>query len=243
MRPVDLSGVSVPIPSLLGVAADSARLAELERVVFSSAARLIRFGYFAKSSLTLAVNVSVLSLSRSDFVDKVIDDFHRIGFPFDRLIVEVTESDLIQNIDQVRESLIRLRGAGSKVYLDDFCTGHTGFAQLIELPVDGFKVDQKFVYELLKSKEAMAVMQCLAFLGRSLNLDVVVEGVESQRQLDLVRSMGMVLCQGYLLGIPQDPRCFDVGGVAFEPVQACSLDVHKNGDHPFTAQQLQEDIF
>ena len=83
----------------------------------------------------------------------------------------------------------------------------------------------------------------LAFLGRSLNLDVVVEGVESQRQLDLVRSMGMVLCQGYLLGIPQDPRCFDEGGVAFEPVQACSLDVYQNGNHPFTTQQLQEEIF
>ena len=243
MRPVDSSGVSVPIPSLLEVAADSAQLAELERVVFSSAARLIRFGYFSKSSLTLAVNVSVLSLSRSDFVDKVIDDFHRIGFPFDRLIVEVTESDLIQNIDQVRESLIRLRGAGSKVYLDDFCTGHTGFAQLIELPVDGFKVDQKFVNELFKSKEALAVMKCLALLGRSLDLDVVVEGVESQRQLDLVRSLGMVLCQGFLLGIPQDPRCFDEGGAAFEPVQACSLDVYQNGSHPFTSQQLREEIF
>ena len=243
MRPVDSSGVSVPIPSLLEVAADSAQLAELERVVFSSAARLIRFGYFSKSSLTLAVNVSVLSLSRSDFVDKVIDDFRRIGFPFDRLIVEVTESDLIQNIHQVRESLTRLRDAGSKVYLDDFCTGHTGFAQLIELPVDGFKVDQKFVYELSKSKEAIAVMKCLAFLGRSLNLDVVVEGVESQSQLDLVRSMGMVLCQGFLLGIPQDPRCFDEGGLAFEPVQACSLEVYRNGSHPFIAKQLEEEVF
>ena len=243
MRPVDSSGVSVPIQSLLGVAADSARLVDLERVVFSSAARLIRFGYFSKSSLTLAVNVSVLSLSRSDFVDKIIGDFRRIGFPLDRLIVEVTESDLIQNINLVRESLTRLRDAGSKVYLDDFCTGHTGFAQLIELPVDGFKVDQQFVYQLSKSKEAMAVMKCLALLGRSLNLDVVVEGVESQSQLDLVRSMGMVLCQGFLLGMPQDPRCFDEGDVAFKDVQGCSLEAYQNGAHPFLAKQLEEEVF
>ncbi|MDM7959815.1 MAG: EAL domain-containing protein [Synechococcus sp. WH 8007] len=243
MRPVDASGELVPIASLLRVASDSARLSDLERVVFSSAARLSCLGCFSDSSVTLAVNVSVLSLSRSDFVDEILAEFREVGFPLNRLIVEVTESDLIQNIVQVRESLIRLRSAGSKVYLDDFCTGHTGFAQLIELPVDGFKVDQAFVYKLLSSKEAVAVMHSLVLLGQSLDLDVVVEGVESGKQLDLVRSMGMSLCQGFFLGIPQDPRAFDPAGVVPVPVQACSLELRRSGAIPFAAVEVEEEVF
>jgi diguanylate cyclase (GGDEF)-like protein len=241
MRPKAPSGLDVPIKSLLRVASDSAQLVELESVVFSSAARLIRYNFLSTSSLTLAVNVSVLSLSRMDFVERLISSFSRIGFPLDRLIVEVTESDLIQNIDQVRDSMIRLRAAGCRVYLDDFCTGHTGFGQLIELPVDGFKIDQDFVSGVMKSRKAQAVIKTLADIGRSLELDVVVEGVESREQLDLVCSMGMSLCQGFLLGIPEEPSRFDANGDGIGFAQRCSIALYKSDRNPFNL--LQDEVF
>ena len=233
MRPISSSGIPVPVSQLLDVASSSARLADLDRTVFYSAARLAEFDFFTETSVGLSINVSVASLNRPGFVADILCEFGRVDFAPDRLIIEVAESELISNLSRVRDSLLELRMAGCKVYLDDFGTGSTGFGQLIGLPVDGFKVDKHFLHQATRLAKAASVLSSIASLSRELQMDVVVEGVETGDQLNLVRTLELTQCQGYLLGFPQPPKFAAVRSFDVQGAESCPLSHARIVDNPF----------
>ncbi|WP_159794616.1 putative bifunctional diguanylate cyclase/phosphodiesterase [Puerhibacterium puerhi] len=151
----------------------------------------------------VAVNVSAQQLGRGTLVEAVLSALSASGLAPDRLELEVTETALLPVDEASVAELTYLREAGVRVALDDFGTGYSSLAHLRAFPFDKIKIDGSFVREAVERADSAAVVRAVAELGRRLDVTTVAEGVETQDQLDRVRSEGCVEVQGYLYGRPE----------------------------------------
>jgi diguanylate cyclase (GGDEF)-like protein len=152
--------------------------------------------------LPVAVNVSPRSLLDPQFPGAVLDRLARHGLPPDRLVLELTESLTISQIEVVDRALGELRAAGVRLALDDFGTGVSSLALLSRVRVHELKIDREFVTAVDTSPEAAAVIRSTVDLARSLHLTVVAEGVESEPQRNTLWELGCVAGQGNLFSRP-----------------------------------------
>jgi len=161
------------------------------------------------ASLNLAVNVSARQFRQPDFVSQVLDVIDRSGADPHRLKLELTESLLVDNMEEtiVKMSALKARGIGFS--LDDFGTGYSSLAYLKRLPLDEIKIDQSFVRDVLSDPNDASIAHSILALGQSLNLDVVAEGVETEAQHVFLADRGCQTYQGYLFNRPQPPAVFE----------------------------------
>ncbi|MDQ7733836.1 EAL domain-containing protein [Halomonas sp. SpR1] len=156
----------------------------------------------AYASLSISVNVSSVQFQQPEFVRDVEALLAETQAPPNRLVLEVTESLLMQEPVRVRNTMLQLRAKGIRFALDDFGTGYSSLSYLKRLPLDELKIDQSFIHELLTNKTDAAIVDTTILLAVSLGLTVVAEGVEKKEQLDWLRGHGCYRYQGYLLGRP-----------------------------------------
>jgi len=154
------------------------------------------------AGLSLSVNVSASQFRQPDFVSQVLEIVHRSGIEPSRLKLELTESLLVKDVDEVVSKMAELKSHGVALSLDDFGTGYSSLNSLKRLPLDQLKIDQSFVRDLLNDPNDMAIVRTLVSLSRSLNLMVIAEGVETREQLDWLRDNDCVAYQGYLFSKP-----------------------------------------
>jgi diguanylate cyclase (GGDEF)-like protein/PAS domain S-box-containing protein len=154
------------------------------------------------SLLRLAVNISSRQLSQADFVEQVKEILQRTGVNPALLKLEVTESMVLDNIDEAIKKMSAIRALGVDFSMDDFGTGYSSLSYIQKLPLEQLKIDKSFVKNLPINKGDAAITRTILALGQSLGLNVVAEGVETQEQLDYLRSVGCGLFQGYLFGKP-----------------------------------------
>ncbi|GAA4453540.1 putative bifunctional diguanylate cyclase/phosphodiesterase [Phytohabitans houttuyneae] len=152
--------------------------------------------------LPVAVNVSPRSLLDPRFPSSVVARLRAHDLPPDRLFLELTETLTISQLEVVDQVLGQLRDAGVRLALDDFGTGYSSLSVLSRIPVHELKIDRGFVREMETSAEATAVIRSTLDLGRSLNLVVVAEGVESEPQRRALWEMGCTAGQGHLFARP-----------------------------------------
>jgi EAL domain-containing protein (putative c-di-GMP-specific phosphodiesterase class I) len=152
--------------------------------------------------LPVAVNVSPRSLLDPRFPSSVVARLRAHDLPPDRLFLELTETLTISQLEVVDQVLAQLRDAGVRLALDDFGTGYSSLSVLSRIPVHELKIDRGFVREMETSAEAAAVIRSTLDLGRSLNLVVVAEGVESEPQRRALWEMGCTAGQGHLFARP-----------------------------------------
>jgi diguanylate cyclase (GGDEF)-like protein/PAS domain S-box-containing protein len=148
------------------------------------------------------VNVSGKDLAKPDFVADVCQALERHGLPAHLLVLEITESTLMEHRDTALQALAALRALGVKLGIDDFGTGYSSLAYLSTLPFDCLKIDRSFVIGMQHSAENIEIVRTVIALGRSLNKDVVAEGIETHEQLQRLRELGATMGQGYLLSRP-----------------------------------------
>ncbi|SDP21844.1 diguanylate cyclase (GGDEF) domain-containing protein [Klenkia soli] len=156
----------------------------------------------------VAVNVSAVQLADEGFVGEVRAALADSGLPADRLVLEVTESLLADDLDAACDRLQAIRDLGVKIAIDDFGTGYSSLAYLRRLPADIVKIDRSFVTDLARGGSATTLVASIVELSRSLALDVVAEGVETDAQRDVLTDLGCAYAQGYLFGRPA-PRVAD----------------------------------
>lgn len=149
----------------------------------------------------LSINVSPIQFQQSDVVAMLESALDDTGFPAERLVVEITESLLVDANGTIVPALQRLRARGIAIAIDDFGTGYSSLSYLSGLPVDKLKIDQSFVRNLTTERGA-GVLEVVASLGRRLGLDMIVEGVETREQRDYLAGIGCDTAQGYLFGKP-----------------------------------------
>ena len=149
----------------------------------------------------IAVNVSALQLRQRSFVDDVRG---ALGGPDNGIDLEITESLLMEDIEESIRKLRALREAGASIALDDFGTGHSSLAYLSRLPIDTVKIDRSFIHKMTESADATSIVSTIISLAQALRLNVVAEGVETEEQAQLLRLLGCDQMQGYLFSPPVD---------------------------------------
>jgi len=150
----------------------------------------------------LAVNVSVQQIRQPDFVQQVFAVIDRTGADPRKLKLELTESLVTGNVEDTIAKLTALKARGVGVALDDFGTGYSSLTYLKRLPLDELKIDRSFVMDVLKDPNDAAIARTIVALAKSLGLEVIAEGVETEEQRDFLARNGCHAFQGYFFGRP-----------------------------------------
>ena len=156
----------------------------------------------ARSELTLSVNVSSQQFRQADFVDRINQIMLHTGANPKRLKLELTESIMVKDVDDVVAKMGTLRDQGVCFSLDDFGTGYSSLAYLKRMPIDQLKIDQGFVRDILIDHNDAAIAKMVVALADSMGLSVIAEGVETGEQRDFLAGLGCNEYQGYLFGRP-----------------------------------------
>ena len=156
-------------------------------------------------SIRLSVNLSPVQLLQPDFVHFVTGILQSIGFPPNRLELEVTEGIFLQNTSEVLDIMRSLKKLGVTIALDDFGTGYASLSSLRQFPFDTLKIDKSFLSLSDGGCEAYAIVNAILSLADSLGLAVVAEGIENKAQLEWLQRSGCDELQGFLLGRPMPP--------------------------------------
>lgn len=159
--------------------------------------------------LTIAVNVSALQFHQHDFVARVLAILKRTGADPQRLKLELTESLLVANVEDIIEKMVALKASGVSFSLDDFGTGYSSLSYLKRLPLEQLKIDRSFVRDLLDDPDDAAIAKTIVALAESLRIDVIAEGVETAEQRDLLENLGCHVYQGYLFSRPLPLAAFE----------------------------------
>lgn len=152
--------------------------------------------------LSISVNLSGRQLERGLTVDTITEAMESAGLPPSALILEMTESILMDDMEAAIDWLSELRETGVRVAIDDFGTGYSSLAYLKRLPADAIKIDREFVANILTDERDLAVVRSILALAQGLDLKVVAEGIEEQAQCDMLRDFGCEYGQGYLFSRP-----------------------------------------
>jgi diguanylate cyclase (GGDEF)-like protein/PAS domain S-box-containing protein len=168
----------------------------------------VRWREAGKGGVVVAVNLSAIQFKRGDIEKSVARALEETGLDPHRLELELTESILIRDSENVLSAVKRLKQMGVKLSIDDFGTGYSSLAYLKRFEVDKLKIDQTFVRDLVPNSEDAAIVRAIIQMARSLGLKTIAEGVESQHVLDL---LGLIECdevQGYHCGRPMAAAAF-----------------------------------
>jgi EAL domain-containing protein (putative c-di-GMP-specific phosphodiesterase class I) len=152
--------------------------------------------------ISVAVNISARQFRQLDFVEQVLGTLQRTGANPHNLKLELTESMLVENLEDVIAKMARLNAHGLSFSMDDFGTGYSSLAYLKRLPLEQLKIDRAFVRDLLVDVVSGAITQTIISLGKAMGLSVVAEGVETVEQRDLLIGLGCNAFQGYLFSRP-----------------------------------------
>ncbi|MGB5324967.1 MAG: bifunctional diguanylate cyclase/phosphodiesterase [Pseudomonadales bacterium] len=147
----------------------------------------------------IAVNLSAKQLIRNDMLVVIRRILKRTGFPPERLVVELTESLLIDTLDKTCETLHGLREMGIEIAIDDFGTGYSTFKLLKRLPVDILKIDQMFIQDIIDNRVDAAITKAIIDVAHALDMRVVAEGVENIEHVKLLQELGCDSIQGFYL--------------------------------------------
>ena len=189
----------VPPGDFIPLAEDTGLIVPLSEWALREAARQARqwqlaFGF----TDSIAVNLPSRLFERSDLVEHIHQSVTQFGVPHRVIQLEITEDNLMKELQNVIPSLHRLNEIGVEISIDDFGTGYSSLAYLTTLPISELKIDRSFVRELGITPQSSAVVTAIIALARSLGLRVVAEGVESLRQMEVLHRLGCTVMQGFL---------------------------------------------
>jgi diguanylate cyclase (GGDEF)-like protein/PAS domain S-box-containing protein len=193
---------TVPPDEFIGLAEDDGLIVPLQRWVLAhalaDAADLLADGW----NVQMAVNVSVRHLQAGCLAPDVALALATTGLPPSKLVLEITESVMLDGRDRLESDLGSLREMGCLIALDDFGRGYSSLAYLARLPVDILKMDREFVADIERDPRGAALVASVVQVGRTLGMDVVAEGVETVGQMAALQDMGCAFLQGWLFGRP-----------------------------------------
>jgi diguanylate cyclase (GGDEF)-like protein/PAS domain S-box-containing protein len=172
-------------------------------VLDSACAQLARWARDpAHEHLEIAVNISARQFHQKDFVERIRASLAASGARPTRLKLELTESVVLANVEEVVSRMAQLHGLGVRFSLDDFGTGYSSLSYLKRLPLDQIKIDQSFIRDIVVDPNDAAIVEAILAMCRTLGLQVIAEGVETEAQRDFLVRNGCTAFQGYFFGRP-----------------------------------------
>ena len=185
------------------VAEDCGLILPIGRWVLKEACRQSRAWLDAGLQLnSVAVNISALEFRDKQFLEGVFQILEQTGLDPRFLELELTEGVLMKNAESTESILDALRARGVQVAIDDFGTGYSSLSYLTKFPIDALKIDQSFAHQITVNAHGAAIVVAVIGMGRSLDLRVVAEGVETLEEVDFLRSHNCAEAQGYYFSRP-----------------------------------------
>jgi EAL domain-containing protein (putative c-di-GMP-specific phosphodiesterase class I) len=194
----------IPPMEFIGLAEETGLIVPLGEWVIETACRQLASwaGHPVLGNLSIAVNVSAKQFLQNNFVRHIGMVLEETGALPPRLKLELTESALVADVDEVIKKMVELQSWGVGFALDDFGTGYSSLSYLKRLPLDTLKIDRSFVHDVFEDANDAAIARMVVVLGHSLGLTVIAEGVETKEQRYFLAQQGCHVYQGYLFGKP-----------------------------------------
>lgn len=187
----------------LPLAEETGLIGAISELVLERAARQVHsWRELGLPGIKVSVNLSAQQVRKGNLVEVVERVIFSSGLPPEQLELEITESQLMEDIDASARLLQTLHKRGISISLDDFGTGYSSLSYLKRFPIDTVKIDQSFVRDIHKSDDDAAIVRAIIAMAHSLNVKVVAEGVETTAHLDFLKAAGCDGVQGYLIGRP-----------------------------------------
>lgn len=187
----------------IGLAENLGMISDVGRWVLRQACRQVKDWQNAGIPVVpVAINLSAQEFLQRDVARDVAEALWETGLDASYLQIELTESTLMQSGGQMSDTLHALKALGVSLAIDDFGTGYSSLAYLRRHPIDKLKIDRSFVTDVPHDPDATAIVNAIVQMSHSLHLQIVAEGVETQEQLDLLRSLHCTTAQGYLISRP-----------------------------------------
>jgi diguanylate cyclase (GGDEF)-like protein len=191
------------------VAEDSGLIVPLSKWVLGEACRqACAWQAAGLPPISMSVNISAIDFRQRGFVDGIVQILEHTGFDPTLLELEITESVLMQNVDATVATLRAIKARGVRLAIDDFGTGYSSLSYLRRFPIDVLKIDQSFVRGLSTDSNDAALVSAIISLGKSLNLNIIAEGVETLEQLDFLKAHHCEEGQGYFFSKAVEPQVF-----------------------------------
>ena len=191
----------------LGVAEDTGLINSIDRWVLAQACRQLKIWqeqYPLDPPLTMSVNLSGQNITRPDYVDFVQGVLDETGIESGCLKLEITENAIMEDNPHTLEVITRLRNLGVQLQIDDFGTGYSSLSYLSQFPVNALKIDKSFIQQMMNDSTRLKIVQAIVMLTHRLDVVVIAEGVESEEQMDQLKSLGCEYGQGFYISEPLD---------------------------------------
>ena len=193
----------IPPGRFIPLAEETGQIQAIGEWVLQQACRhLKKWKQMGLPELPIAINLSARQFKQSSFVDTISQTLGDYKIPAHLLELELTESMLMKDVPQTTAKLNQLKRMGFRISIDDFGTGFSSLNYLRHFPLDVLKIDQSFVRELFDDGAALAIIESIIALARSLGMRTVAEGVETAEQRSILESRGCDILQGYLISRP-----------------------------------------
>ena len=199
----------IPPASFVNLAEESGLIDKLTWLVLRKSLLIAGRWHVARPRLTVAVNLSVDTLSRPGLPETIASLAESAGMPLPNLILEITESRLLRDVCGALETLSRLRLKGAGLSIDDFGTGHSSLQQLRRIPFTEMKIDRMFVHGAAADTTSRLILESSTALGKKLGMSIVAEGVEQREDLEVARAAGVDSIQGFIVSPPVPPEEFE----------------------------------
>jgi EAL domain-containing protein (putative c-di-GMP-specific phosphodiesterase class I) len=184
------------------IAEQTGIIVKLSEYLFELACLYAKYLFECNYRIRVSFNVSAIHIMRQDFVESLLSITSKVGVNPKYLHLEITETSIMDGIDEAIPKLERCKLEGFSISLDDFGTGYSSLNYLRKLPISTLKIDKSFTDDLRLSQTDQALFRSILRLGQDLNLNVVAEGVELPGQLELLKEMGCSHVQGYIFSKP-----------------------------------------
>ena len=189
--------------TFIHAAEDNGLIEEIDLSILAQATAALGHWVTGDQAIRLSINLSARTISAAGITKKIEEILDDSGFPASNLLLELTETAWIQDIETTQEAFRGLKKMGVKLAIDDFGTGYSSLLYLKRFPVGILKIDRSFVADLDQDPEDKAIAEAIVSLAKALGVEVVAEGVEIREQEELLRAMGCTFGQGYRYGRPQ----------------------------------------
>jgi len=197
----------VPPSNFIPIAEESGLIVEIDRIVMKKA--MAHFSLWQSKGLNpgkLSLNLAMKQLNQDDFLEQLQKSMNAVKFRPEWLELEVTEGQVMNNPETSIEKLNKINNVGIDIAIDDFGTGYSSLSYLKKLPLDKLKIDQSFIRDIPSDEDDMAITKAIIALGKSLNLKLIAEGVETVEQRDFIKENGCDYIQGYFYSRPLPPN-------------------------------------
>ncbi len=187
------------------IAEETGLMLDIGRWVLLQACRdlkVLKEDGFPDNFKSISINVSAIQLSRENFADELLEIVRENSVPENMLSIELTESALIKDVNEIIGIISKLRKNGIKTSVDDFGTGYSSLSYLSQLPIETLKIDQAFVRNIHSDNSSRAIVIAIIALGKSLNLNIISEGVETDEELHCLKGLGCENFQGFYFSRP-----------------------------------------